>query len=266
MLSVPQMKRLAVMLWAAAVLGAVAVTVGVLPAFTSDLALPAPLWLILLASSAQSAVLVALAVWSGVALASKIGLNAPAFQAAASGGSIANALRPQIVPGLVFGVLAGAFLFVSIRLSPAPIVALQERFQPPLFARLLYGGITEEVLLRWGVMTAFAWLAWRFLQRRNGDVKPGIMWLAIVSSALLFGAGHLPAAKILLGTLDSNVLLFVVGVNSAFGVLFGWLYWRRGLESAMVAQRNAPESASSRGRASAAVAKPATAGTKSHQK
>jgi membrane protease YdiL (CAAX protease family) len=31
------------------------------------------------------------------------------------------------------------------------------------------------------------------------------------------------------------VVFFVVGVNAAFGLLFGWLYWRRGLESAMIA-------------------------------
>jgi membrane protease YdiL (CAAX protease family) len=31
------------------------------------------------------------------------------------------------------------------------------------------------------------------------------------------------------------VVFFGVGVNAAFGLLFGWLYWRRGLESAMIA-------------------------------
>jgi membrane protease YdiL (CAAX protease family) len=84
-------------------------------------------------------------------------------------------------------------------------------------------------------MTAFTWLAWRVLQRRRGEVKPGFVWLAIAASALLFGAGHLPAARVLLGAIDPDVLVFVLGVNAAFGVLFGWLYWKRGLEAAMIA-------------------------------
>lgn len=227
--------RLGVLLWAAGVLGAVAVTAGVLPQLTTGLALPAPMWLLMIASFAQSAVLMALAVWSGVALAPAVGLRAPAFEAAATGGPVGVVLKPQLMPGVITGLLGGAFLFASLRLSPAPIAALQSRFTPPLYARLLYGGITEEVLLRWGLMTFFTWLAWRMLQGRRGPVKPGFVWLAIVASALLFGAGHLPAARVLLGAIDTNVLIFVVGVNAVFGVLFGWLYWRRGLESAMVA-------------------------------
>lgn len=231
--------RLGVLLWAAGVLGAVTVTVGVMPQLTAGLTLPAPLWLLMIAGSAQSAVLIALAVWSGVAFAPPVGLRAPAFEAAATGGPVAAVLKPQVLPGVITGLLGGVFLFASLRLSPAPIAALQSRFTPPLYARLLYGGITEEVLLRWGMMTFFTWLAWRLLQRRRGAVKPGFVWLSIVASALLFGSGHLPAARVLLGSIDANVLIFVVGVNAVFGVLFGWLYWRRGLESAMVAHATA---------------------------
>lgn len=47
--------------------------------------------------------------------------------------------------------------------------------------------------------------------------------------------GHLPVASYLIGSLNGPVVLFVVGLNATFGLLFGWLFWRRGLESAMVA-------------------------------
>jgi membrane protease YdiL (CAAX protease family) len=187
------------------------------------------------ASVFQSALLVALAVWGGVALAPAVGLRAPAFEAAAVRRPIMSALKPQLLPGLMAGVPGGLLLFVSLRFSPAPIAALQGQFTPPLYARVLYGGITEEVLLRWGLMTVFTWLAWRFVQRKSGAVKVGLVWLAIAASALLFGAGHLPLAHFLIGSLNGLVVLFVVGLNAAFGFLFGWLYWRRGLESAMVA-------------------------------
>lgn len=227
--------RLGVLLWSAGVLGAVAMIVGVLPQVTAQFTLPAPLWLIAIAGSLQNSLLMALAVWSGVALAPAVELRAPAFEAAATGGSVATALGPQVLPGLITGGLGGLFLFASFRLAPAAIAAVQGRFAPPLFARVLYGGITEEVLLRWGLMTAFAWLAWRFLQRRRGVVKPGFVWLAVAVSALLFAAGHLPAASLLIGSLTFDVVFFVLGVNAILGLLFGWLYWRRGLEAAMIA-------------------------------
>ena len=227
--------RLGVLLWSAGTLGAVTMTVGVLPRLAATLPMPAPLWLIMAASVLQSALLVALAVWGGVALAPAVGLRAPAFEAAALRRPIAPALEPQLLPGLVAGVLGGLLLFTSLRLSPAPIAALQSQFSPPLYARILYGGITEEVLLRWGLMTAFMWVAWRSFQRERGAVHPGLAWLAIAVSALLFGVGHLPVASFLLGSLNGPVVSFVVGLNTMFGLLFGWLFWRRGLESAMVA-------------------------------
>jgi membrane protease YdiL (CAAX protease family) len=66
-------------------------------------------------------------------------------------------------------------------------------------------------------------------------VRAGFVWLAIAVSALIFGAGHLPAASVLLGAMDVTVVAFVIGVNTAFGLLFGYLFWRHGLESAMFA-------------------------------
>lgn len=227
--------RIGMLLWSAATLGAVSVAVGVLPQLAAQMPLPAPLWLIMIASVFQSALLVALAALGGVALAPAVGLRAPAFEAAARRRSILPALKPQIVPGFMGGVLGGLVLFASLRLSPAAIAEVQSQFNPPLYARMLYGGLTEEVLLRWGVMTAFTWLAWRLFQGRGGAVNARLVWLAIAVSALLFGAGHLPVASVLIGSLNGPVVLFVVGLNATFGVLFGWLFWQWGLEAAMIA-------------------------------
>jgi membrane protease YdiL (CAAX protease family) len=232
--------RLSLLLWLAGMLGVVVIVVAVLPELLGELPLPAPLWVISLASFAQSGLLIAIAVWSGVALASKVGLHAPAFEAAVTARSITSALRPQLIPGLVAGVLGGAGLFaIGGYASPAALAEVQQRFALPLLARVLYGGITEELLLRWGLMTVLVWLAWRLLQGRRGPPRAIYYWLAIVVSALLFGAGHLPAAAILVGALTGDVVLFVVGANAAFGVLFGYLFWRYGLEAAMIAHAGA---------------------------
>jgi membrane protease YdiL (CAAX protease family) len=164
-----------------------------------------------------------------------VGLRAPAFEAFVTGRPVGPALRPQLLPGLIAGVLGGIALFAAFRYAPAAVAQLQDRFAIPIVARVLHGGISEELLLRWGLMTALTWLAWRFLQQRRGPVRAGVVWLAIAVSAIIFAAGHLPAASVLLGSLDVAVVVFVIGVNTALGLLFGYLFWRHGLESAMIA-------------------------------
>ncbi len=62
-----------------------------------------------------------------------------------------------------------------------------------LVGGMLYGGITEELMLRWGFLTLVAWIGWRLFQPRKGVPGPGIMWSAIILAAVLFGLGHLPA-------------------------------------------------------------------------
>jgi membrane protease YdiL (CAAX protease family) len=216
-------------------LGAGVLTVMLLPQLGREMPLPGPLWLITLASLLQSGLLLALATWGGVALAPAMGLRAPLFEAAARRGPILPELPSQLRPGLYVGVPGGLVLLLFTRLAPPEIAGLAARFEPPLLARLLYGGITEEVLLRWGVMTACTWVVWRISRRPGGGVRPAHVWSAIVASSLFFGLGHLPVAHHLLGGFTPGTLFWVIGANTWFGLLFGWLFWRRGLESAMVA-------------------------------
>jgi membrane protease YdiL (CAAX protease family) len=221
--------------------GSTAITAMLLPRLLGQMQvpLPAPLWVLTLAGLAQSALLLALAVWAGVRLTPSVGLGAPAIEAAVAGRPVGPAFRPQVFPGLIAGVLGGITLFAAFRYAPAVVADLQNRFAIPIVARVFYGGITEELLLRWGLMTALVWLAWRFLQQRRGPVRAGFVWLAMAVSSLMFAAGHLPAASFLLGTMDVAVVAFVIGVNTAFGLLFGYLFWRYGLESAMIAHSSA---------------------------
>src|SRR2546426_8465652 len=65
--SVPRL-RFAMLIWLASMFGAVSVTVMILPQLSAEVTLPAPLWLITLASVLQSGLLLALATWAGVAL------------------------------------------------------------------------------------------------------------------------------------------------------------------------------------------------------
>jgi hypothetical protein len=103
-----------------------------------------------------------------------------------------------------------------------------------LASSVLYGGIIEEVLLRLGVMTLIVWVLWNVY----GALSPWMYIVAIGVSALLFAAGHLPVTFQLLCQPGSDCTPLVVRallLNSIGGVGFGYLYWRHGLGTAMLA-------------------------------
>jgi hypothetical protein len=100
---------------------------------------------------------------------------------------------------------------------------------------VLYGGVTEEVLMRWGVMTTLVWLAWRLLQKKAGLPRATLVIGAILVAALLFGALHLPAARAMGVDLAAPVVAFIIIGNALPAILFGLLYWRYGIEAAIMA-------------------------------
>lgn len=105
-----------------------------------------------------------------------------------------------------------------------------------LWKRILasfYGGITEELLLRLFGMTLIAWLLWKIFERDKPQPSTLIFWLAIVAAAILFGVGHLPAAANV-WALTPIVILRTITLNALLGIPFGFLYWRWGLEYAML--------------------------------
>jgi membrane protease YdiL (CAAX protease family) len=105
--------------------------------------------------------------------------------------------------------------------------------EPPWWAGLLgsFGaGILEEILLRLGAMTVIAWLLMK-LSRRRLQGAP-LMWTAIVLASLLFGMMHLPVLAQTVGLTGRGIAFVMIG-NGGLGLLFGWLYWRKGLLAAM---------------------------------
>ena len=60
------------------------------------------------------------------------------------------------------------------------------------------------------------------------------MWVVIIVAGLIFGIGHLPASAAMGIELTPLYIVRSLVLNG-IGILYGWLYWQRGLESAMLA-------------------------------
>ena len=189
----------------------------------------------------QPAVLLAAAVLLGVVVARRVELHSPFFESVAAGRPAPFTLRPQLVPAVLGGAVGSLAILLTAAISkhfftPAVlerVVTLQGLL--PLPTRLLYGGITEELLLRWGFMTVLAWIGWRLFQKGQGRPSSITLILAILISSVVFGIGHLPLAVMLVGEPTAAIVFFVILANSAFGVVAGYLFWKYGLESAIIA-------------------------------
>jgi hypothetical protein len=216
---------------------------GALPEGIPDLPVPVLAALSLINPVLYLAIGTALGAW----LTPKLGLTSLVAERTEAGTAVWPHLR------------AAAPLAVAIGISLSVLtVFLDKAFQPflsaewrqaaaempapgglgPLVSGVLYGGLTEEIILRWGVLSFFAWAAWRLFQGGGGCPRPGVMWTAIALAALLFGVGHLPAAAAI-APLDTTQVLRVVSLNALAGLFFGWLFWRRHLEAAMLAHASA---------------------------
>ncbi len=202
--------------------------------------LPLPVPILVLAAVMQNGVVFGGAIALGLTLSRRIGVGAPLLTAMLNRES-AQDWRRSLVQAAAVGLVLGAVLAIVDAVAFLPYVpegvrqlgqgvALWKR----LLAGLLYGGITEEILMRLFLFSLVTWLialAWR---DASGRPAAGAFWTANAIVAVCFGLGHLPATQALTPLTPAVVTrsLFLNGVAS---LTFGYLFWRRGLEAAMVA-------------------------------
>jgi membrane protease YdiL (CAAX protease family) len=183
----------------------------------------------------------------GLRMAERIGLGLPFVE----GWLGKDPIRGRFGGVLVFAVIAGVVVglailgldlfvlgpFVGAELESVDYIP-SETLHPPAWQGLLASfsaGVTEEIMLRLFLLTLLAWLGSLVGRDEEGRPTLAVLWIATVLAALVFGAAHLPT---LVGSglpLTPILVTRTILLNALGGVVFGWLYWSRGLESAMLA-------------------------------
>jgi membrane protease YdiL (CAAX protease family) len=226
----------------------IAALVGYLYLTTPPSAVPPGLSLPLLAvlSAINPLLLLGGACLVGAYAAPRVGLQSSVVARGGGGMAVWQDLREEVGVAVAAGIASGILVllldvallpFVAQDLPASAIGATRPTLVDVLAyvpVRVLYGGITEELLLRFGLLSGLAYLGWRLTGRPDAGPGRAVAWVAIVVAAVLFGVGHLPAlaqAVTLTPALVARTLL----LNGIAGVVFGWLYWRRSLEAAMIA-------------------------------
>lgn len=100
------------------------------------------------------------------------------------------------------------------------------------FLASFYGGITEEIMLRFFLMSLLVWTITRALDKK--EKTETIMWSAIIMAALVFGLAHLPVTAQIV-PMTALVIIRSFVLNGLAGIILGYLYWKKGLESAVIA-------------------------------
>ncbi|MFA6523402.1 MAG: CPBP family intramembrane glutamic endopeptidase [Candidatus Peribacteraceae bacterium] len=232
--------RLFLILFLAGLIGAAAVlpyTVTLLQA--GGVTFSAPLGTVLVIQYVETAILLLIALLIGMRLSTSVGLGLPYLEPFLAG------KKPPKHFWRVAGwaALSGVILSIAIVLLDFGLFgtsigeSLARSATLPFWQRALatlYGGIDEEILMRFFLMTIFAWLAVRFLKKKRKKSVVIGMWTAIVLTAVLFAVGHLPFSSPV-GSLSLQVFLRALLLNGLAGVVFGWFYWKKGLEHAMIA-------------------------------
>lgn len=179
----------------------------------------------------QSTVYAVIATILGYFLANRVGLVRPlGFQR-----DILKRTLPIIV---LLGILFAADYFVGGALIPEVAADYEKGISPAYFiASLTYGGVIEEILMRWFLMSLIAWILVMIFARKKekADLPTWILIGANIIAALVFAAGHLPATVAFFGGITPVILLRCFLLNGGFALVFGGFYRKYGIQYAMLA-------------------------------
>ena len=196
----------------------------------ADLLKNIPLPQLILVTIIQSIVLFGIAAFFGLILAEKTGFKLPLLTSWIEHKKIKY--RGILLLSIILGLIVGIIIFVLDKFVFQQSITLN--MSVPLwqgFLACFYGGIAEEILMRLFLMSLFVFIILKIFRRKEKNSL--IVWISIILVAILFGLGHLPITSAVV-SITPIVILRAVVLNGIGGIVFGWLYWKKGLESAII--------------------------------
>lgn len=186
----------------------------------------------------QYCIIFSVVTFVGLLLSKKIGFGAPILERLTEKKEVKTYIKSMLGISIGLGFLAGILIIIGdyllyyfggTTLTVSTITA-------PVwqgFLAAFYGGINEEILMRLFFMSLLIWIFFKIKKTDDGKPTHLSVWFAIILAAILFGIAHLVITSVLTA-ITPVIIARAVILNGIGGVIFGWLYWRKGLESAMI--------------------------------
>lgn len=179
-------------------------------------------------------ILLLIAVVVGTLLYDKVGFSVPTISSILKVDQPKIKFIEQIKFGILFGLLTGILttvIGIIFKSSiPKEFIDLGNKIKITNIARFGYGGLTEELLMRFGFMTLVVWLIFKITKNLGNSTY----WTGIILASILFAVGHFPVVFNAVQNPTISLLTYVLIGNSIAGLFFGWLYWKKGLEAAFI--------------------------------
>lgn len=195
-----------------------------------------PIEIIFIVQLIQSIILFSIVIFFGLLLAKKLNFKLSLIEAIFEKRDYKTVLKNIIFESVLLGILVAIAIYVlDIFFTLQGAVISTHQNYAPIWQKLLaatYGGIAEEILMRLFLMLVFVWISMKLFKQAEPS-KQGIV-VSIFLSAAIFGLGHLPITASIT-TITPIVVARAIILNGIGGIVFGWLFWKKGLESAIIA-------------------------------
>lgn len=184
----------------------------------------------------QSTVIFSLAILIGLTLADKSGFKFPLLDAIVSHKKISHILVEPVNLSVALGIFSGLaitaldYVFNIMGATISVNVGHIPAWQRLLVA--IYGGINEEVIMRLFLMSLLVFIGMKITRKKTPSSL--LVWTVIIITSIIFGLGHLPITASITH-LTTLVIARAIVLNGVGGIIFAWLYWKKGLEYAMIA-------------------------------
>lgn len=176
--------------------------------------------------------------FAGAVLSVRTGLSDPVLVPLLQGKEVLNTFLDSLLPTFIYAVVCfivfcvlyyGIVRSILDEQSLEIMAKLRAALKPD--GLILYGGVVEEIIGRWGLMNLVAFFALLFTKQMSNAV----IYASIIISGLLFVIGQLPI-YIAAGCNSYRRLIYsVVLLSMCQSIFFGIVFWQYGLLSAIIA-------------------------------
>ena len=185
----------------------------------------------------QTLIMVLIMCFAGAILSRNTELRAPVLEALLDAKGI-SVLVPILLPALLYSIV-GLIIFLILYYGFMSRVIDDKNREVMTKLRhalgidgcVLYGGVVEEVIARWGLMNLATFFAILLTKQTNYI----IMWLSIIVSGLIFAVGQIPAYLAAGCTSNRKFIYLFILLSLSQSILFGYLFWQYGILCAMIA-------------------------------
>jgi hypothetical protein len=175
---------------------------------------------------------------AGTALSPSTGLRDSILEGLLLGTRAVSELLPILWPTFVYAFVG---LFIFLILYYGLIERIVDKKSLEIMAKMrialgidgcvLYGGVVEEIIGRWGLLNLTTFFILLFTKSHFNLV----IWSAIIISGLMFAIGQLPAYLAAGCTSSRRFIYSLVALSLYQSTLFGYLFWQYGLIVAILA-------------------------------